>query len=80
MRKLKKVGEVLHYSNASRPLLICRVIEYVDIDTEIYNAKVEKIGCIKETFGPVDYPFAKVAVKEEFEDYRNDVFIIKNKG
>lgn len=77
MRKLKKIGEVLHYSNSSRPLLICRVVEYVDIDTEIYNAKVEKIGYIKETFGPVDCPFAKVAVKEEFEDYRNDVFIIK---
>lgn len=80
MRKLKKIGEVLHYSDSSRPLLICRVVEYINVDTEIYNAKVEKIGCIRETFGPVNHPFAKVEVKEQYKDYRNDVFVIKNKG
>lgn len=79
MRKLKKVGEVLHYSNTSRPLLICRVVEYLDTDTEIYNAKVEQIGSVKETFGPVSHPFAKVEVEEQHKSYRNDIFIIKNK-
>lgn len=76
MKKVKKIGEALHHSSGSRPLLICRVREYLERGTQVFNAKLEHIGDLKETFGPVEHPYAKVEVFEKFREYQGTLFII----
>lgn len=77
LKHLKKIGKILHHSGSGRPILICRLKEFIEEETKVFNEKLEEIGRMKETFGPVDHPYGKIEVGEEYEEYRGKVFVIQ---
>lgn len=78
LKRLKKVGKILHCSGIGRPILICRFKEFLEEETKVFNRKLEEIGRVTETFGPVDRPYGKIKVDSSYEDYRGKIFVIQN--
>ncbi|NIQ07897.1 MAG: hypothetical protein GWO20_19915 [Candidatus Korarchaeota archaeon] len=77
VKKLKKIGRVLHHSKSARPLLICEVNGYVERHTRIFNEEVGEIGHLAEVFGPVEHPYGKIEVDAKYEEYRGPLFVIE---
>lgn len=79
-RKLKKIGKVLHPSPIAPNILIIRVSEYLPAGTIIYDSKLREIGTVIETFGPVEFPYARIKIIPNFDknkyEFNDAVFII----
>ncbi len=77
-RKLRKVGKILHVSKMAPNILIAKVSEYLHPGLVIYNDKLEQIGVVIETFGPVASPFARIKMSNTKAEIKSDtpIFII----
>ncbi len=55
---MRRLGEVLHISH--RGMVIVRTDKSPPIGAEVVDKKVQKVGQVKDVFGPVKAPYVSV--------------------